>query len=72
MLAVLVGSNVTLLLQQLEDAGGKRFNRYEIKNPLITERAFLEIAERKGFEPSIGLHLYQLSRRALSTTQAPL
>ena len=29
-------------------------------------------AERKGFEPSIELPLYQLSRRALSTTQAPL
>ena len=29
-------------------------------------------AEREGFEPSIELPLYQLSRRALSTTQAPL
>ena len=29
-------------------------------------------AERKGCEPSIELPLYQLSRRALSTTQAPL
>ena len=33
---------------------------------------FEYLAERKGFEPSIELPLYQLSRRALSTTQAPL
>ena len=33
---------------------------------------YCTMAERKGFEPSIELPLYQLSRRALSTTQAPL
>jgi hypothetical protein len=30
------------------------------------------LAERKGFEPLIDLHLYTLSRRAPSTTRTPL
>ena len=30
------------------------------------------MAERKGFEPSIQLPVYSLSRGALSTTQPPL
>ena len=30
------------------------------------------MAERGGFEPPIRLPVYSLSRRALSTTQAPL
>ena len=30
------------------------------------------LAERAGFEPAIRLHVYTLSRRALSTTQTPL
>ena len=32
----------------------------------------VELAERGGFEPPIRLPVYSLSRRALSTTQAPL
>ena len=31
-----------------------------------------EVAEREGFEPSIGVNLYSLSRGALSTTQPSL
>ena len=30
------------------------------------------LAEREGFEPSIHLRVYKLSRLALSTTQTPL
>jgi hypothetical protein len=41
-----------------------------IKSPCF--RKGFWVAEREGFEPSIALPLYQLSRRALSTTQAPL
>ncbi len=32
----------------------------------------LKLAEKKGFEPLIGFHLYTLSRRASSTTPALL
>lgn len=43
------------------------------KKALITcvTRA-LKLAEKKGFEPLIGFHLYTLSRRASSTTPALL
>lgn len=43
-----------------------------IQKPMLTHWLLGFYAERKGFEPSIELPLYQLSRRALSTTQAPL
>ena len=32
----------------------------------------IKMAEREGFEPSIGVNLYSLSRGALSTTQPSL
>src|SRR5882724_4480947 len=44
-------------------------------NPLwiaVTLHDDLKDAERAGFEPAIGFHLYTLSRRASSTTRAPL
>ena len=31
-----------------------------------------EVAERVGFEPTVGFLLHSLSRRALSTAQTPL
>ena len=31
-----------------------------------------ELAEREGFEPSVRINVHTLSRRALSTAQAPL
>jgi hypothetical protein len=33
---------------------------------------FIVLAERVGFEPTIPLRVYKLSRLALSTTQTPL
>ena len=46
------------------------FVKYK-KTPLCG--AFLYLAEREGFEPSIRLNtVYTLSRRARSTTPAPL
>ena len=42
------------------------------KSPCITEAYSFNMAEREGFEPSLGLTLNTLSRRAPSATQPPL
>ena len=39
---------------------------------VATAKGGKEVAEREGFEPSIGVNLYSLSRGALSTTQPSL
>lgn len=38
------------------------------KNRLKTKR----VADREGFEPSVGFHLHTLSKRARSTTPPPV
>ena len=44
----------------------------QLKNPLKNSGLHVIKAERKGFEPSIQLPVYQLSRLAPSTTRTPL
>ena len=52
------------------DGGGCSCGGAKIQKPASC--GFLYLAEREGFEPSLGLTLNTLSRRAPSATQPPL
>ncbi len=48
-------------------------NTVNYKNKTLDYQGFIFMfAERKGFEPSIRLHVYMLSRHAPSTARPPL
>ena len=51
---------------------GRIIERSAILSRTLFVSTKLNVAEREGFEPSIGVNLYTLSRGALSATQPPL
>ena len=68
LVATLLGQNVVAFCR----AGGLLSDspQPQIKKP-GTKAGLFNLAVREGFEPSIGINLYTLSRRAPSTTRTP-